>query len=236
MKNIPDNIKAALIDLDGTIFDTMGIWEKIDIEWLRLHQLPYSQDYSKSIQSKSFAEAADFTIRFFNLRDIKAEEIMSEWYDMAKYEYSHNIRPKPMVKEYLSILKTNGIRLVVVTSLSSDLYEPLLKNNGLYDMFEFFLSTVDSGIGKEKPYIYQSAADILGVKNDDCIVFEDILQGILSAKSINMRTVAVYDYSSREDSENLRIASDAYIESFSEAPLPKKTCEKNLEISHVNTR
>ena len=103
-------------------------------------------------------------------------------------------------------------------------------------MFEFFLSTVDSGIGKEKPYIYQSAADILGVKNDDCIVFEDILQGILSAKSINMRTVAVYDYSSSEDSENLRIASDAYIESFSEAPLPKKTCEKNLEISHVNTR
>ena len=220
MKKIPNNIKAALIDLDGTVFDSMGIWEKIDKMWLSKHNLPYSVEYSESLKSKSFAESADFTIRYFGLTDLSTEKIMSEWNDMAKYEYSNTIKPKPLAAEYLHILKQSGIKLAVVTSLSEELYKPLLKNNNLYELFDTFLSTVDTGIGKEKPHIYQSAADALQTNPKDCIVFEDILQGIRCAKSINMRTVAVYDRFSQDAADIMKKEADAYIMSFYEAPLP----------------
>lgn len=235
MKNIPNNIKAALIDLDGTIFDSMGIWEKIDKMWLAKHNLPYSYEYSESLKSKSFAESADFTIRFFGLKDLTHEKIMEEWNNMAKYEYSNTIKPKPMAAKYLHILKESGIKLAVVTSLSADLYEPLLKNNGLYNLFDAFLSTVNSGIGKDNPYIYKSAADTLGIRPQDCIVFEDILHGIRSAKSLNMKTVAVYDYSSENAANIIKQESDAYIMSFKEAPLPFSLYYISNEIANGKT-
>ena len=237
MKNIPENIKAALIDLDGTIFDSMGIWEKIDKTWLAKHNLPYSAEYSESLKSKSFAESADFTINFFGLKGLEPEKIMNEWYEMARFEYSNTIKPKPMAAKYLEILKNSGIKLAVVTSLSADLYEPLLKNNELYELFDVFLSTVDTGIGKENPHIYQSAADTLRIRPQDCVVFEDILHGIRAAKSLNMKTVAVYDYYSKDVEDIMRKESDAYIKSFNEAPLPKNYRQKeNRDFFKINTR
>ena len=238
MNKIPNNIKAALIDLDGTIFDSMGIWEKIDKMWLSKHNLPYSAEYTESLKSKSFAESADFTIRYFGLKDLQPAKIMDEWNEMAKYEYANTIKPKPLAAEYLHILKESGIKLAVVTSLSADLYEPLLKNNGLYGLFNAFFTTVNTGIGKESPHIYQNAADFLQINPQDCIVFEDILHGIRSAKSLNMKTVAVYDYYSKDVANIMRQESDIYIESFKEAPLPTNRQNKTNEsdIFKVNTR
>ena len=101
MKNIILDYDAFIFDVDGTIVDSLGIWEKIDCEFLeRKRGIKVPEDYSASIATMNFKETADYTIKRFNLSD-SPESLMEEWTEMAVYEYSHNLSLKDGVKDFL---------------------------------------------------------------------------------------------------------------------------------------
>ena len=53
------NFKGAIFDLDGTIIDSMGIWEKIDIKFFEEINIPMPSDYIKIINNMSFEESGN---------------------------------------------------------------------------------------------------------------------------------------------------------------------------------
>ena len=104
------NFKGAIFDLDGTIIDSMGIWEKIDIKFFEEINIPMPSDYIKIINNMSFEESAIYTIKRFNLKESK-ENLIERWNQMAMFEYAHNIKLKPNVRTYLEKLKENKFKL-----------------------------------------------------------------------------------------------------------------------------
>ena len=120
--------KGAIFDLDGTIIDSMDVWETIDIKFLEKRNITMPNDYIEKINSMSFEEVAKYTIERFNLNE-SVDSLIKEWNDMAIYEYSNNIKLKPNVKEYLVKLKKHDIKIGLATSSPKELYEPVLKNN-----------------------------------------------------------------------------------------------------------
>src|SRR5450759_1523760 len=151
------DFKAAIFDLDGTLIDSMGVWEDIDIDFLAKRHLSVPEGYISEISAKSFKEAAEYTISLFGLKE-RAEDIIEEWNQMAIDEYSHHVPLKPYAKEYLLFLKGQGIKLGVATALPKVLYEPVLKNNGIYALFDAFASTDEVVHWKGSPDIYLLAA------------------------------------------------------------------------------
>lgn len=217
---MPD-FKAAIFDLDGTLLDSMWVWKKIDIDFLAKRNLAVPDKYVEGICSMSFRETAEYTIDFFGLKE-KAEDIMAEWNQMAIDAYSHHVPLKPNVKEYLYYLKEQGIKLGTATALPKELYEPVLRNNRVYDLFDAFTSADEVSRGKESPDIYLLAAKKLKVRPCDCIVFEDILPGIKSIVSAGMQAYGVYDQYSEQDQEQIRKLSKGYIYDFAEMFLIKE--------------
>lgn len=65
--------------------------------------------------------------------------------------------------------------------------------------------------GKPAPDIYELTAEDLGVKPGECLVFEDIVQGLLAGKRAGMKTVAVFDECSSEKQELNKEMCDYYI-------------------------
>ena len=59
------NFEAAIFDLDGTLLDSMNIWEYIDISFLKKRSLPVPGNYVTEICARSFEEAAQYTIDLF---------------------------------------------------------------------------------------------------------------------------------------------------------------------------
>jgi len=207
---------AAIFDMDGTIIDSLGIWEKIDKEFLENKRgIPIPPDYVENIAHMSYEETAHYTKERFNLPDTP-EELMKEWSDMAEYEYAHNIRLKPFVREYIEFLRKEGKKIVLCTSSPQSFYEPVLKNNGIYDLFDGFCCTCDAGIGKSDPAVYFLAAKKAGVAPCRCLVFEDIFSAASSAKKAEMLVCGVYDERSRKHTERLKKLCDMYISSFEE--------------------
>ena len=63
------NFSAAVFDLDGTLLDSMDIWENIDIAFLKKRGLTVPSGYVTEICARSFIEAAEYTIDLFHLSE-----------------------------------------------------------------------------------------------------------------------------------------------------------------------
>ncbi len=207
---------AAIFDMDGTIMDSLGIWERIDYEFLEKKRgIKVPGDYVHNIAAMSFSEIANYTKNRFGLPDTP-EELMQEWTDMAIHEYSHNVLMKPFVKEFIEYLKTNGKKIVLCTSSPEYFFKPALKNNGIYNLFDGFANTCEAGEGKNSVKVYLLAAQKAGVAPEKCLVFEDVITAAQTAKKAGMLLCGVYDERSRQYTAQLRESCDMYIESFSE--------------------
>jgi len=208
--------KAYIFDLDGTLLDSMGVWAQVDADFLAKRGITVPPDYMDAISSMTFHEAAVYTIKRFSLTD-GVEDLMREWNDMAAYAYGHTVQMKPHAKEYLITLRERGAKLAVATSLSAELCAPVLRNNGIDNFFDLVCRTDEVGHGKSHPDVFLMTAKKIGVPPQDCLVFEDILVAVKSAKSANFSVCAVYDNASESDWEQIRTVADYAIIDFNEA-------------------
>ncbi len=102
------------------------------------------------------------------------------------------------------------------------LYIPCLKNNSILELFGALCSTDEVQRGKEYSDVFELAARKLGVAPEHCIVFDDVLPAIKSAKAARMLAGGIYDkYSADQRTEIERIA-DIYLLDFRQAPIPHK--------------
>jgi len=214
--------KAYIFDLDGTLLDSMGVWKQVDNDFLAKRGIAIPSDYMAAISPMTFHEIAVYTIKRFALSD-SVDSLMREWNDMAAYAYGNTVRMKPYAKEYLMALREHGAKLAVATTLSAELRGPALRNNGIDSFFDVICNTDEAGHGKSRPDVFLLAAKKLGVSSGDCLVFEDILAAIKSAKSVGMSVCAVYDKTSANDWEEIKAAADYAIVDFRNAPLPPAT-------------
>jgi len=212
-------MKAYIFDLDGTLLDSMGVWEQLDIDFLKKRGITVPPDYMNAVSPMTPYEAAAYTVKRFALPD-SIDGLMREWNDMAAYAYGNTVQMKPYAKEYLMTLRERGAKLAVATSLSAELCGPALRNNGIDNFFDVICRTDEAGCGKSCPDVFLLTAQKLGVSPGDCLVFEDILAAVKSAKSAGMSVCAVYDKTSANDWEEIKKTADYAIDDFRGAPLP----------------
>ena len=204
------NIKAAIFDLDGTLIDSMWVWGKIDEDYFKRRNMTLPEDLKSQIEHLSFDETAAYFKSNFDISDT-IEEIKKEWTDSAYVEYLNNVKLKPGVVEFLSLLKTLNIKIGLATSNSKSLLEAGLQANSIYHYFDSITLTDEVSRGKNFPDVYLLAAERLGVKPEECIVFEDILPAVKGAKAAGMKVVGVYDDFSKEQREDIINHADKYI-------------------------
>lgn len=207
------NIKAAIFDLDGTLINSMSLWDQIDIDYLTSKNIPVPNDLNDEISHLSFNQVAIYFKERFKLED-SLDDIKNTWNTMAYNHYSSDITLKDGVVEFLDFLKKSNIKIGLATSNSTELLEASLKFNKIYDYFDAITITDEVSIGKHEPDVYLLAAKKLNVKPEECIVFEDILPAIKGAKKAGMKVIAVEDECSVLDKDDIIRNSDGFINDF----------------------
>lgn len=210
-----ENFEAVLFDLDGTLVDSMWLWQAIDIEYLAGFGLEVPDDLGSVIDGMGFSETAAYFKERFNIPD-SVEKIKETWNNMAYEFYCTRVPLKSGAKDFLKYLKSKGIKTAIGTSNSIELVNNVLDALEISHYFDTVVTACMVNAGKPKPDIYLKAADNLGVAPSKCIVFEDIIQGITAGKNAGMTTVAVDDNYSRDSAALKAELADYYIDSFDE--------------------
>lgn len=210
-----NNIKAAIFDLDGTLVDSMWVWEQIDIDFLKSKGYTPPKDLKDNITHLTFNQTAEYFKNRFNLSD-SIDEITDTWHNMAYSFYSSKVKLKPGVISFLNKLKSLDIKIGLATSNSIPLLEATLKNNGIYHLFDAITVTEEVKKSKENPDVYLLCANKLNVPPENCIVFEDIIAAVKGAKLAGMKVIGVYDKASEDQEELLSKACDKYIYDYNE--------------------
>lgn len=213
--NIFAEIKAVLFDLDGTLVDSMWLWEDIDKEYLQRFGITLPEELQDMIQGMSFSETAVYFKERF-LIPHSLEEIKVEWNKMAWKKYAEEVPLKEGVLSVLEELKKRGIPMGIATSNSKELVELVIGKLGIAEYFQSIRTSCEVAKGKPSPDIYLLVAKDLKAEPVNCLVFEDIVQGIMAGKSAGMKVCSVYDKKSEGDTKKKQELSDYYIHSFSE--------------------
>lgn len=218
LEKMLDNIKGVIFDMDGTLLDSMEVWKQIDLEFLGERGIIHPEGMEKEIEGMSFHETAVYFKDKFQLTET-LEQIEEIWHNSAYVKYVSEIELKPCVREFLSELKRRKIKLGIATSNSRELTDACLEALGIKQMFDTIVTGSDVNHGKPDPEIYLTAAENMSLFPRNCLVFEDVVMGLLAGVSAGMRTCAVYDdFSKAYDEEKKKIA-DYYINSFEDLNL-----------------
>lgn len=226
--------KVIIFDMDGTLIDSVGIWNQVDTALIRqISTVP--NPCTENVQAQrdrvlcQFSTSASPYMEYCAyLRDtyrsaLSADEIHTLRYQIAQEYLVGTIDYKKDADTFIRKLKSAGYTLVIATTTKKsnmEIYRTknlnIINKANLDDYFSLIYTREDAREIKPNPEIYLRVMRELGVSAKECLVFEDSLIGIEAAKRAGIESVAVYDIYSDADREAIHALADYRIDSYTE--------------------
>lgn len=207
LRNALETAEAVIFDLDNTILDSHLAWRAVDRCFFEKRGLAEPEDYGRAVSCMTLREAAVYSAGLLKL-DESVDDIIKEWLSLIYEQYAKELRLFEGAAELIRRLSGCGRKIGLATASSEELYTAALGNNNVLDCFSAFATTNETERGKGFPDVYLLAAERLGAKPEDCLVFEDILIGITAAKSVGMKTAAFLNPFAEDEHDKLAAEAD----------------------------
>ena len=208
------NIKGAIFDCDGTLVDSLGFWE---ILYTKIGETFFSgKDFKpapaddKAMRTQSIYYLGDVLHNNYGIGE--NSESVSEWAKgMLQWYYREVVELKAGVRELLSHMKEQGIKMCIASASEAEDIRFILDRHGILDYFEAIVSCTSVGAGKDKPDVFFEAEKVLGTPHEATWVFEDSLLAIETSKKAGFKVAGAYDKHGfgREEAKKL---SDFYVD------------------------
>ena len=212
--------KVIIFDMDGTLIDSVGVWNKVDMELIKelgcleeLNEIEIQQQRDNKLREFSklenpYIEYCQFLSLKYSSR-LTGEETLKKRYDIAQNYLKNEINYKDDVPELLKLLKEKNYTLVIASTTrrkNMDIYcnenNNIIHKANIKDYFSIVYTREDAKEIKPNPEIYLKIVNELKAGKDECLIFEDSLIGIDAANNAGIEVVAMYDkYSDMEREE-----------------------------------
>jgi len=206
-------IRAAIFDFDGTLFDSMFIWDTAGETYLRSIGKEPTDDLQSILKPMSLYQSADYLRENYSI-PLSTEEIMNAINRTVEDFYFHTVEPKPGVIAFLEELDRKGVHMCIATATDRYQVEAALVRCGMKNFFSDIFTCTEVGSGKDRPLIFRKAMEHLGTDRSNTVVVEDAWHAIRTAKEDGFLVAAVYD-SHESMQSSVRGAADVYLTDYS---------------------
>ena len=207
-------IRGAIFDVDGTLLDSMFIWDTIGEAYLRSIGYQPKENLNETFKNMSLHQAARYYQTEYGVT-LSIDEIMDGVNAMLERYYRFEVPLKPGVAELLEWLRQDGVRLCIATATDRHLVEAALDRCGVLSCFGEIFTCNEVGHGKDEPDIFEAALRFLGTRKEETLVFDDALYAVRTAKEAGFPVVAVYD-SHEKAQDQIRMLADVYLEELTQ--------------------
>ncbi len=205
-------LNGAIFDFDGTLVDSMFIWETFGEDYLRSLGKEPKENLRDTFSTFTLEQAAEYYQKHYYV-NLSVEEIVNGVNRMVGKIYREKVGLKSGVAEFLDNLHSKGVKMCVATLTDKDLVEEVLERLGVRGYFTEIFTTSEVGHSKKEPHIYRKALELLGTCKEDTIVFEDAFYTLMTAKNDGFKVAAVYD-KYEENQVMMKANADYYIPDY----------------------
>jgi beta-phosphoglucomutase-like phosphatase (HAD superfamily) len=225
------NKKVIIFDMDGTLIDSVGIWNAVDSKLIA--QLGGEALDENSIQQRrdellrtfshtkdAYLEYCDFLAHTYNAT-CDGEAIRAMRYAIAQHYLKNVIDFKPDAPTLLHYLKERGYQLVIASTTSQNNLNIYIHENNAMRQKVDFEKTFSLILGRETvskikphPEVHHFVMKELGVEAHECLIVEDSLVGLEAAHNAGIEAITIFDAYAKNYDEELRKRSLVYVEDF----------------------
>ena len=184
-------LRAAVFDMDGLMFDTERLYQKLWKELVTAHGADFDPAFLSAVAGTSGKKMAD-TIRSF-FPSIDPAAIMKECYAGIDRVTAERVPEKPGIHELIAFFRENGVKIAVASSSAEHAIEHHLRVTGLRDSVDAVVSGANVKNGKPAPDIFLLAAEKIGLPAGDCYVLEDGINGVHAGLAAGAQTIMIPD-------------------------------------------
>ncbi|WKY45379.1 HAD family phosphatase [Eubacteriaceae bacterium ES2] len=206
-------LSGVIFDLDGTLFDSMFIWDSIASDYLISRNIEPESDLDERFKKMTLVQAAQYYQEVYGITDT-IHRIIDDINHRLERIYAEEVKLKPYVAEMLAKMAESNIKICAATVTDRYLVESTLKKHNIVQYFHGILTAAEVGSGKDSPLIYQKSLELLETKQVETLVFEDVLHAVKTAKNAGFTVIGVYDKSASDEQTQMVEICDDYIISF----------------------
>lgn len=206
-------MKGILFDLDGTLIDSMHVWQSLDKYFVESRGLVYDPKSTEELKAIGLNEAPKYFNKVYGM-NITLDDMMDFMYETLESYYSEKFELKPGVYDKLTELHDMGIKMCITTATDSSLALKAIDRLGLSQFMQFTLTPDIAGLEKGEFEFFRIARSRLGTEAHKTYVFDDALYALENAVKLGMIPVGVEDFTSIAEQRALRKISKIYLEGF----------------------
>ena len=206
-------ITNFVFDMDGTLLDSMGAWQRVDVDIIEELGIPSGRVDFDMIITYGLSRLLEGFRREFNIV-ISEEEFIDRSYSKMKDWYRKEACPLPGVVKTLTRIREMGYPIVVATATPRDMARIGLESTDLLEKIDLLYSTSEDDLSKNDRRYFKVLEEKRQKPAEGFVLFDDALYSLVTARECGWYTVGIRDRSYPQDWEQIQRRANETMDGF----------------------